>query len=47
MKGKTDLGEAPGAYKGIDVVIGNQLDLIDIHTRLLPLAVVKEKEART
>jgi len=41
MKNKTDLGEAPGAYKDIDTVIENQRDLVKIHTRLLPLAVVK------
>lgn len=41
MKGKTDLGEAPQAYKNIDIVIENQKDLISVHTRLLPLAVIK------
>lgn len=41
MKGKLDLGEAPGAYKDIDSVIENQRDLIDIYTKLLPLAVIK------
>jgi len=41
MDGAVDLGEAPGAYKDIDTVIENQRDLVKIHTRLLPLAVVK------
>jgi tRNA-splicing ligase RtcB len=41
MKGKLDLGEAPGAYKDIDEVIESQRDLIDVHARLLPLAVIK------
>jgi len=41
MKGKYDLGEAPLAYKDIDKVINNQLDLVSIYTKLLPLAVVK------
>jgi len=41
MDGTVDLGEAPGAYKDIDTVIENQRDLVKIHTRLLPLAVVK------
>lgn len=36
-----DLQEASSAYKNIDEVIHNELDLIAIKTRLLPVAVVK------
>jgi len=36
-----DLDEAPGAYKDIDVVMENQKDLIEIVTRLRPIAVIK------
>lgn len=36
-----DLDEAAGAYKDIDVVMGNQKDLVDIVVKLKPLAVVK------
>ena len=36
-----DLDEAPGAYKSIDMVMNNQLDLVEIVTKLTPLAVVK------
>lgn len=41
MKGKHDLGEAPGAYKDIDQVIEAQSDLVDVIHRLRPLGVVK------
>ena len=41
MKGKDDLDEAPGAYKDIDEVMGNQQDLVDIVVELKPLAVIK------
>jgi tRNA-splicing ligase RtcB len=37
----TDLDEAPGAYKDIDVVMENQTDLATIAIRLQPLAVMK------
>ncbi len=36
-----DLDEAAGAYKDIETVINNELDLVSIKTRLLPVAVVK------
>jgi len=36
-----DLDEAPGAYKDIDKVIFNQRDLVEVMTKLKPLAVVK------
>ena len=41
-KGKTDLGEAPDAYKDIEEVIESELDLIKPIIKLKPLAVVKE-----
>lgn len=41
IRNKSDLQEAPGAYKDIDEVINNQLDLIAVKTRLLPIAVIK------
>ncbi len=40
-KGNVDLGEAPQAYKDIDVVMESQKDLVDIVTQLRPLAVIK------
>lgn len=36
-----DLDEAPGAYKDINVVMENQADLVEIVTKLRPIAVVK------
>jgi tRNA-splicing ligase RtcB len=33
--------EASGAYKDIEEVINNELDLVKIKTRLLPVAVIK------
>ena len=41
IRNKSDLQEAPSAYKDIDEVIDNQLDLIAVKTRLLPIAVIK------
>jgi len=41
IRGEKDLDEAPGAYKDITVVMQNQQDLVDIKTRLQPIAVVK------
>ncbi len=41
IRHKRDLDEAPGAYKDIDKVIANQLDLIDVMVTLQPLAVLK------
>ncbi len=37
----SDLDEAPGAYKDIDIVMKDQKDLIKIVTKLSPIAVVK------
>jgi tRNA-splicing ligase RtcB (3'-phosphate/5'-hydroxy nucleic acid ligase) len=37
----SDLDEAPGAYKNIDVVMENQKDLVNIEVELSPLAVIK------
>ncbi len=41
IRAEKDLDEAPGAYKDIDVVMENQKDLVEIVTRLRPIAVVK------
>ena len=41
MKGLTDLSEAPQAYKPIDEVISSESDLIEVVTRLTPLASLK------
>jgi tRNA-splicing ligase RtcB len=41
IRGKQDLDEAAGAYKNIDTVMEEQTDLVEIKTKLLPLAVVK------
>ncbi len=41
LRSKRDLDEAPGAYKDINEVIENQLDLIKPLIELKPLAVVK------
>ena len=40
-KGKPDLSEAPQAYKDIDEVIESEKDLVEVVTKLEPLAVVK------
>ena len=40
MGWKSDLDEAAGAYKDIDVVMEEQKDLVDILVKLEPLAVV-------
>ena len=40
-KGNVDLGEAPQAYKDINVVMDSQKDLVEIVTQLTPLAVIK------
>lgn len=37
----SDLDEAPGAYKDIQIVMENQRDLVDIVVELSPLAVIK------
>ncbi len=41
IRSKKDLDEAPSAYKDIDVVMASQMDLVDIITKLEPLAVIK------
>ena len=38
---QNDMQEATGAYKDIESVIANQLDLVKIKNRLLPIAVIK------
>ncbi|MBR5170141.1 MAG: RtcB family protein [Muribaculaceae bacterium] len=41
IRSQRDLEEAAGAYKDIEQVINNELDLVAIKTRLLPVAVIK------
>ena len=41
IRRRSDLEEAPGAYKDIARVIDNQRDLIEVVVELQPLAVVK------
>ncbi len=41
VRNRKDLDEAPSSYKDIRKVMANQKDLIDIHTELTPLAVIK------
>jgi tRNA-splicing ligase RtcB len=41
IRSKKDLDEAAGAYKDIDEVIDNQLDLVEVLVELHPLAVIK------
>ena len=41
MRSVSDLDEAAGAYKDIDEVIDNQLDLVEVVVELRPLAVIK------
>ena len=41
LRSKKDLDEAAGAYKDIDEVVENQLDLVEVLVTLKPLAVVK------
>ena len=41
IRSVSDLEEAAGAYKDIDEVIDNQLDLVEVLVELRPLAVVK------
>jgi tRNA-splicing ligase RtcB len=41
IRAEKDLDEAAGAYKDIDVVMANQADLVEIVTKLRPLAVIK------
>lgn len=41
IRGQHSLDEAPSAYKDIDEVIRNELDLVKVTTRLEPLACIK------
>jgi len=41
IRGAHDLDEAAGAYKNIDEVMANQIELVDIMVELTPLAVIK------
>ena len=41
IRSQNDMQEASGAYKDIDSVINNELDLVKVKTRLLPVAVIK------
>lgn len=41
IRTQKDLEEAASAYKDIEQVIANELDLVKIKTRLLPIAVIK------
>ena len=41
VRTEKDLDEAPGSYKDISVVMGNQEDLVDISVELTPLGVIK------
>ncbi len=41
IRSQNDMQEASGAYKDIETVINNELDLVKVKTRLLPVAVIK------
>ena len=41
IRSQEDMQEASGAYKDIEKVIANELDLVKVKTRLLPVAVIK------
>ena len=41
IRSQEDMQEASGAYKDIEEVIANELDLVKFRTRLLPVAVIK------
>jgi len=41
LKTVGDLDEAPGAYKDIDRVMENQMDLVEILVRLRPIGSIK------
>lgn len=41
IRGQSDMKEASGAYKDIESVMSQQMDLVKIKTRLLPVAVIK------
>lgn len=38
---QSDMQEASSAYKNIEEVVANELDLVKVRTRLLPVAVIK------
>ena len=38
---QSDMQEASSAYMNIEEVIANELDLVKVRTRLLPVAVIK------
>ena len=41
IRNKSDMQEATGAYKDIEQVIAQESDLVQVRTRLLPVAVIK------
>ena len=41
IRTQDDMQEASGAYKDIETVIANELDLVKVKTKLLPIAVIK------
>lgn len=41
IRSQNDMQEASGAYKDIETVIANEADLVEVKTRLLPVAVIK------
>lgn len=41
IRSEKDLDEAAGAYKDIELVMANQADLVEVVTKLRPLAVIK------
>lgn len=41
IRGRRDLDEAAGAYKNVDQVVENQIDLVEVVVTLHPLAVIK------
>ncbi|MGD9556930.1 MAG: RtcB family protein [Mangrovibacterium sp.] len=41
IRNTSDLDEAPGAYKNIDIVMENQADLVEVLVELSPLGVIK------
>lgn len=41
LRSKSDLDEAPGAYKNINTVMFEQTDLVNVQEKLTPLAVIK------
>jgi tRNA-splicing ligase RtcB len=41
IRNQSDLDEAPGAYKDVEVVMENQKDLVTPIVKLRPLAVIK------